>query len=141
MQAVRSPAGDAQGAGGQTPADDAQDAEQQGTAGRTGSWRRHRTETQHRKHSKEADVNGITRFVLKRPVTVLMALLCLIVFGISSVFNATLEQMPDMDQPMMIIMANYSGASPEDMDELVTQLIEDPGQHAGGCEEYELHHQ
>lgn len=67
----------------------------------------------------------ITRFVLKRPVTVLMALLCLIVFGISSVFNATLEQMPDMDQPMMIIMANYSGASPEDMDELVTQLIED----------------
>ena len=30
-----------------------------------------------------------------------------------------------MDQPMMIIMANYSGASPEDMDELVTQLIED----------------
>ena len=68
---------------------------------------------------------GITRFVLKRPVTVLMALLCLIVFGISSVFNATLEQMPDMDQPMMIIMANYSGAIPEDMDELVTQLIED----------------
>lgn len=68
---------------------------------------------------------GITRFVLKRPITVLMALLCLIVFGISSVFNATLEQMPDMDQPMMIIMANYSGASPEDMDELVTQLIED----------------
>ena len=68
---------------------------------------------------------GITRFVLKRPVTVLMALLCLIVFGISSVFNATLEQMPDMDQPMMIIRANYSGASPEDMDELVTQLIED----------------
>lgn len=68
---------------------------------------------------------GITRFVLKRPVTVLMALLCLIVFGISSVFNATLEQMPEMDQPMMIIMANYSGASPEDMDELVTQLIED----------------
>ena len=68
---------------------------------------------------------GITRFVLKRPVTVLMALLCLIVFGISSVFNATLEQMPDMETPMLIIMANYSGASPEDMDELVTQLIED----------------
>ena len=68
---------------------------------------------------------GITRFVLKRPVTVVMALLCLLVFGISSVFNATLEQMPDTDQPMMIISASYSGASPEDMDELVTQPIED----------------
>ena len=68
---------------------------------------------------------GITRFVLKRPVTVVMALLCLIVFGISSVFNAKLEQMPDTDQPMLIVMANYSGAGPEDMDELVTKLIED----------------
>ena len=45
---------------------------------------------------------GITRFVLKRPVTVFMALLCLIVFGISSVFRADLEQMPDTDQPMML---------------------------------------
>ena len=54
-----------------------------------------------------------------------MALLCLVVFGISSVFSATIEQMPDTDQPMMMIMARYSGTSPEDMDELVTQLIED----------------
>ncbi len=68
---------------------------------------------------------GFTRIVLKRPVTVIMALLCLIVFGISSVFSAKLEQMPDTDQPMMIIMANYSGAGPEDMDELVTKPIED----------------
>ncbi len=68
---------------------------------------------------------GITRFVLKRPVTTIMALLCLLVFGISSVFSATLEQMPDTDQPMLIIMATYSGAGPEDIDELVTQPIED----------------
>lgn len=68
---------------------------------------------------------GLTKFVLKRPVTALMALLCLLVFGISSVFNATLEQMPDTDQPMLIISASYSGAGPEDIDELVTQPIED----------------
>lgn len=54
-----------------------------------------------------------------------MALLCLLVFGISSVFNATLEQMPDTDTPMLIVMAGYSGAGPEDVDELVTQKIED----------------
>lgn len=68
---------------------------------------------------------GITKFVLKRPVTAFMALLCLLVFGISSVFSATLEQMPDTDQPMLIVMASYSGASPEDVDELVTKVIED----------------
>lgn len=68
---------------------------------------------------------GLTRFVLKRPVATIMALLCLLVFGISSVFNATLEQMPETDQPMLIIIASYSGAGPEDIDELVTQPIED----------------
>ena len=50
---------------------------------------------------------GLTKFVLKRPVTTVMALLCLLVFGISSVFSATLEQMPDMETPMMIVSARY----------------------------------
>lgn len=68
---------------------------------------------------------GITKYVLKHPITTVMALLCLIVFGISSVFTATLEQMPDMETPMMIIMASYSGAGPEDICELVTEPIED----------------
>ncbi len=68
---------------------------------------------------------GLTRYVLKRPVTTILSLLCILVFGISSVFNATLEQMPDTDQPMLIVRASYSGAAPEDMDELVTKPIED----------------
>lgn len=68
---------------------------------------------------------GITKFVLKRPVTVIMTLLCLLVFGISSVFNASLEQMPEMETPMMTIMARYEGAGPEDISELVTEPIED----------------
>lgn len=68
---------------------------------------------------------GITKYVLKHPITTVMALLCLIVFGISSVFTAKLEQMPDMETPMMIIMASYSGAGPEDICELVTEPIED----------------
>ena len=49
---------------------------------------------------------GLTRYVLKRPVTTILALLCILVFGISSVFNATLEQMPDTDQPMLIVRAS-----------------------------------
>lgn len=70
-------------------------------------------------------MGSLTRFVLKRPVTTFMALLCILVFGISSVLNATLEQMPDTDQPMLIVVAIYTGAGPEDIDELVTQPIED----------------
>lgn len=68
---------------------------------------------------------GLTRLVLKRPVATVMTLLCLLVFGISSVFSATLEQMPDTDTPMLIIVGRYTGAGPEDINELVTEPIED----------------
>lgn len=68
---------------------------------------------------------GITKLVLKRPVTAVLAILCLIVFGISSIFNTTLELTPDMDMSMMVVRTSYAGASPEDVAELVTKPIED----------------
>lgn len=68
---------------------------------------------------------GITKFVLRRPVTTILAVICIIVFGISSVTGMTMELSPDMDMPMMMIMTSYTGASPEDIDELITTPIED----------------
>lgn len=68
---------------------------------------------------------GITKFVLKRPVTTILAVLCLIVFGYQSITGASLELTPDMDMSMMIILTTYSGASPDDVNELVTKPIED----------------
>jgi len=70
-------------------------------------------------------MKSITSFVLRRPVTVFMGILCLIVFGFQSVMSARLELSPQMETPMLMISATYSGASPEDMDELVTRVIED----------------
>ena len=66
----------------------------------------------------------ITAFVLRRPVTVAMCILCLIVFGWQSVAGATLELSPNMDMPMLMISTSYPGASPEDVDELVTKKVE-----------------
>lgn len=68
---------------------------------------------------------GLTRSVLKRPVTTVLAVLCLIVFGLQSVFSSKLELMPSMDMPMLIIATVYPGASPEDVNDLVTTEIED----------------
>ena len=68
---------------------------------------------------------GITKFVLKRPVTAVLSLLCLVVFGYLSVRSATLELTPEMNMPMMVVMAQYEGANPEDVCELVTKEIED----------------
>ena len=68
---------------------------------------------------------GLTKLVLKRPVSTVLAILCLIVFGLSSVMKSPLELMPDMNMSMMIVMTVYPGASPDDVNELVTKPIED----------------
>jgi multidrug efflux pump subunit AcrB len=68
---------------------------------------------------------NLTKTVLKRPVTTVMVILCLIVFGLTSVFSSKLELIPSMDMPMLIVMATYPGASPDDVDQLVVQPIED----------------
>lgn len=68
---------------------------------------------------------GLTKSVLKRPVTTVMVVLCLIVFGLQSVLGAKLELMPTMDMPMLIVSTIYPGANPEDVNDLVTTEIED----------------
>ena len=68
---------------------------------------------------------GLTKKVLKRPVTTILVVLCLIVFGLSSIFSSQLELIPEMDMPMLIISAVYPGASPDDVEQLVISKIED----------------
>lgn len=68
---------------------------------------------------------GLTKKVLKRPVTTVLVVLCLIVFGLSSIFSSQLELIPEMDMPMLVISAVYPGASPDDVEQLVISKIED----------------
>lgn len=77
---------------------------------------------------------GLTKLVLKRPVSTVLAILCLIVFGLSSVMKSPLELMPDMNMSMMIVMTVYSGASPDDVNELVTKPIEDRASTLSGLD-------
>ena len=77
---------------------------------------------------------GLTKLVLKRPVSTVLAILCLIVFGLSSVMKSPLELMPDMNMSMMIVMTVYSGASPDDVSELVTKPIEDRASTLSGLD-------
>ncbi len=68
---------------------------------------------------------GLTRGVLRRPVTTLLVVLCLLVFGYSAITTSDLELMSEIEMPMLIVNAVYPGASPEDVDELVVKEIED----------------
>lgn len=68
---------------------------------------------------------GITKLVLKRPITAILSIVCLIVFGLQSLAGMSMELTPDMDMSMMIIFTSYPGASPDDVNELVTKPLED----------------
>ena len=46
---------------------------------------------------------GLTKFVLRKPVTTVLIVLCLIVFGAQSVLSSKLELMPTMEMPMLIV--------------------------------------
>ncbi len=49
----------------------------------------------------------------------------MIFFGAMSILNSRLELTPEISMPMPIVTTTYAGASPEDIDELVTQPIEE----------------
>ena len=80
---------------------------------------------------------NITKTVLKRPVTTLMAVLCLIVFGLTSVLSSKMELIPEINMPMLIVFTMYPGASPEDVNELVGKPIEDEISTLSGMDNYQ----
>lgn len=67
---------------------------------------------------------GLTKFSLKRPVTLILALVTVLFFGLRSVMSSPVELTPDMDFPMMVVTTVYAGASPADVDELISKKIE-----------------
>ena len=44
---------------------------------------------------------GLTKLVLKRPVTTVLMILCLVVFGLQAFMSSPLELMPEMNMSMI----------------------------------------
>ena len=65
----------------------------------------------------------LTKAVIKRPVTVIVTLVGLVLFSIVSVRSMDMKLMPDINVPMMVVSAVYPGASPEEVDKNVIEKI------------------
>ena len=68
---------------------------------------------------------NLAKVAIKRPVSMCMIVLALVVFGVTAIFSAPVELMPDIEVPMLIVATVFPGASPEDVESLVTREIED----------------
>lgn len=80
---------------------------------------------------------NLTKLALKRPVSMAMIVLALVVFGLSVVPGFRLELTPDMEMPMLMVYTVYPGADPESVEELVTKPIEAAGSEQSGISTYQ----
>ena len=68
---------------------------------------------------------NLTKFAVRRPVTIILCLITIAYFGIQSLLGTKVELTPEMDLPMLVIGTVYAGASPEDINDLITTKQED----------------
>ena len=61
---------------------------------------------------------------IKRPVTVLMAVLIVMVLGFVSFTKIPIDLMPKIDIPVAIVSTSYSGVGPQEIETIITKNIE-----------------
>ena len=66
----------------------------------------------------------ISRYSVKRPYTVFVAVVLVIVLGVVSFTKMTTDLLPSMNLPYAIVMTTYAGASPETVEGIVTRPVE-----------------
>ncbi|WP_042423707.1 efflux RND transporter permease subunit [Comamonas granuli] len=66
-----------------------------------------------------------TKVSLKNPVFATMVMLAIVVLGVFSYQRLKVDQFPDIDFPVVVITADYPGASPEIVESEVTKKIEE----------------
>src|SRR5687768_14414402 len=66
-----------------------------------------------------------TRVSLKNPVFATMVMLAIVVLGLFSYQRLKVDQFPNIDFPVVVVTADYPGASPEIVESEVTKKIEE----------------
>ncbi|HEX9792655.1 MAG TPA: efflux RND transporter permease subunit [Planctomycetota bacterium] len=69
---------------------------------------------------------------VRRPVGMLMIILAIVVFGVMSLGKLPFDLLPPVDYPSLTVRTVYPGAAPEDLEERVTERLEDALSTVGG---------
>lgn len=66
-----------------------------------------------------------SKLCIKKPVTTIMITLMVFIAGIVSYFNLDQALMPDVDLPIAVVATTYVGASPEEIENLISKPLEE----------------
>ena len=78
---------------------------------------------------------NLPSFSVKRPIFTTMVTLILVILGVVSLSRLQIDMLPNIELPTLSIRTDYEGASPEVMERLVTQIIEEIVATVPGVEE------
>ena len=67
---------------------------------------------------------SVAKFCIRHKVTTLLAVIMISVFGVVFTTRLQMALLPDVEAPMAIVMCYYNGATPSDMEEMVTRPLE-----------------
>ncbi|MBI5549342.1 MAG: efflux RND transporter permease subunit, partial [Deltaproteobacteria bacterium] len=68
---------------------------------------------------------NLTDLSVRRPITGVMAFLALTILGMFNFTRLKLDMLPNIEFPLVAIIAQYPGAGPESVEQLVTRPLED----------------
>lgn len=64
------------------------------------------------------------KFSVKKPYTILVAVIALLVFGFVTFTRLSTDLLPSMELPYVVVVTTYPGAAPERVESQVTELLE-----------------
>ena len=66
----------------------------------------------------------LSNFSVKKPYTVVVAVITVLILGTISFINLETDLLPSLDLPYVVIATSYPGASPEEVEMIVTKPVE-----------------
>lgn len=81
-------------------------------------------------------MKSIPEFSIRKPATTIMFLISMIFFGFLGLRKMPVEMMPNINKPTVRIRIKWDGATPDDVDKMITRKIEDVLPNVEGIVEY-----
>ena len=68
---------------------------------------------------------NLPQFAIRKPVTIIVAMLIFVTIGVISILKLPLEMMPDTSFPGLMVQISYPSSSPEEVERIITRPLED----------------
>src|SRR5665213_52056 len=77
----------------------------------------------------------ISDFAIKRPIVTVVIMVALVIFGLFAAFNTDVDELPDIQQPIVFVAVPYPGASPDQVEREVVDRMEEAFQGLNGIDQ------